>query len=58
MYGEVLSIDESGVRVALNGGSLLVRRMRREGERPAAAAEVAAALGLEVGERLGIQPIA
>ena len=58
MYGEVLSIDESGVRVALNGGSLLVRRMRREGERPAAAAEVAAALGLEVRERLGIQPIA
>ena len=58
MYGEVLSIDDAGVRVALNGGTLLVRRMRREGERPSPAAEVAAAVGLEVGERLGLQPIA
>ena len=53
MYGEALSIDDAGVRIALNGGTLLVRRMRRDGARAAPAAEVAAALGLSVGDRVG-----
>jgi methionyl-tRNA formyltransferase len=52
MYGEVVAIEETGIRVALNGGTLLVRRIRREGERPVPAAEFAHMVGLEVGERL------
>ncbi|MFH1559918.1 MAG: methionyl-tRNA formyltransferase [Chloroflexota bacterium] len=52
MYGEVVAIEETGIRVALNGGTLLVRRIRREGERPIPAAEFAHVVGLEVGERL------
>lgn len=52
MYGEVVAVEETGIRVALNGGTLLVRRIRREGERPVPAAEFAHMVGLEVGERL------
>ena len=52
MYGEVVAVEEGGIRVALNGGSLLVRRIRREGERPVPAAEFARTAGLKVGERL------
>ncbi len=58
MYGEVVAVDESGLSVALNGGTLLARRIRREGERPSPASEFAAAVGLEVGERLGRPPVA
>ncbi len=58
MYGEVVAVDESGLRVALNGGTLLARRIRREGERPSPASEFAAAVGLEVGEGLGRPPVA
>ncbi|MBI4281943.1 MAG: methionyl-tRNA formyltransferase [Chloroflexi bacterium] len=53
IYGEVVAVEEGGIRVALNGGSLLVRRIRREGERPMLAAEFARTVGLKVGERLG-----
>ena len=54
MFGEVLSIDASGIQVMLNGGTLLVRRIRREGERAVSASEFAGAVGLEVGKRLGV----
>ena len=53
MFGEVLAVDESGIQVALNSGTLLVRRIRREGERPVPAPEFASTVGLEVGNRLG-----
>ena len=54
MFGEVLAVDESGIQVALNGGTLLVRRIRREGERPVPASEFASTVGLEIGNRLGV----
>ena len=53
MFGEVLAVDESSIQVALNSGTLLVRRIRREGERPVPAPEFASTVGLEVGNRLG-----
>jgi len=53
MFGEVLAVDKSGIQVALNSGTLLVRRIRREGERPVPASEFAVTVGLEVGNRLG-----
>jgi methionyl-tRNA formyltransferase len=53
MYGDVLAVDESGIHVALNGGVLLVHRIRREGERPISAAEFAKTIELKAGERLG-----
>ena len=53
MYGEVLAVNESGMQIALNGGTLLVRRIRREGERPIPASEFASTVELEIGDRLG-----
>jgi methionyl-tRNA formyltransferase len=53
LYGEVLSVDESGLKIALNGGVLLIRRIRQEGARPIAASEFANTVGLKAGDRLG-----
>jgi len=52
MYGEVLSVNESDIQIALNGGTLTVRRIRREGERPVPAQEFANTIDLQAGERL------
>ncbi len=49
--GIVASIDERGITVGANGGSLLIGRMR-VGDRKVAAAEGAATLGLSVGTAL------
>ncbi len=52
-YGEVLEVDEAGLRVALNGGTLLVRQVRPEGGRRVPAAEFARDVDLLPGEFLG-----
>ncbi len=49
--GTVLSVDDAGLRVATAGGSLLVAKLRAAGPK-AAAAEVAAELGIKAGRRL------
>jgi len=51
--GAVLEVGADGVRVALNGGTLLVRQMRREGGRRVSAADFANDLELRPGEFLG-----
>jgi methionyl-tRNA formyltransferase len=52
-YAEVLAIDEEGIHVALNGGTLLVRRVRPEGGQRVLATEFANDVALQVGERFG-----
>lgn len=54
MYGEVISIEESGIRLALNGGSLLIGRIRRQGERAINANDFANDIELKTGERFGV----
>lgn len=49
--GTIAAIDDSGVVVAANGGSIRIRRMRADGGK-VAAAEAIAALGLRVGDPL------
>ena len=53
-YGELIGIDEDGIRIALNGGTLLIRRIRPEGSRAIAAVEYAASVGLAVGHRFSV----
>jgi methionyl-tRNA formyltransferase len=53
MYGEVLALDEQGVWVTLNGGTLLVRRVQQEGQRRVSATEFAQNINLMPGERFG-----
>jgi len=49
--GTIAAIDDSGVVVATEGGSIRIRRMRADGGK-VAAAEAIAALGLRVGDPL------
>ncbi len=49
--GEVLSADERGIRVRLNGGVLTVTRVQPEGGKKQPAAEWAAMAGLQPGQR-------
>jgi methionyl-tRNA formyltransferase len=51
--GEVVSVSESGVQVALPRAILLVRRVQAPGAAKIAAAEYAGATGLKPGDRLG-----
>jgi methionyl-tRNA formyltransferase len=51
MYGEVIAIEDTGIRIALNGGSVLVKRVRRKGQRAINATEFATEIGLKTGER-------
>jgi methionyl-tRNA formyltransferase len=51
--GEILAIDEAGLTVAAEGGAVRVARLRAEGGKKLAAAEVAADLGMVLGDRLG-----
>ncbi|MCB0359849.1 MAG: hypothetical protein KDD44_09440, partial [Bdellovibrionales bacterium] len=50
--GQVLAIDERGVRIRLNGGTLTIGRVQPDGEKKQPAADWAAAAGLEPGHRL------
>ncbi|MGD9934722.1 MAG: methionyl-tRNA formyltransferase, partial [Dehalococcoidia bacterium] len=50
--GQVLSVDERGVRVRLNGGTLTIGRVQPDGGKKQAAVEWAATVGLEAGQRL------
>ena len=52
--GKVLSVDEDGIRVEVNGGSILIGRVRGPDRKKVPASEFAEAAGLEPGERLGI----
>lgn len=52
-YGEVLAVGGDGVRVALNGGTLRIGQMRKEGGRRAPAGDFARDLDLRPGEFLG-----
>jgi methionyl-tRNA formyltransferase len=51
--GEVISVSESGVQVALPRATLLVKRVQPTGSAKVAATEYAAASGLKPGDRLG-----
>ncbi len=51
MPGRILSIDEEGFNVRLNGGVLRVSRVQAEGARKQGAGEWAAEVGLKVGAR-------
>ena len=52
--GEVLSVDEDGITIAVNGGTLNVGRVRGPDRKKVPASEFAEAAGLEPGQRLGI----
>lgn len=51
--GEVVAVGDDGFSVATEGGNILVRRVRPEGEKKIPAGEFADLAGLKVGERLG-----
>ena len=51
--GEVIGLTDEGFAVAANGGSLLVRRVRPDGQGKLPAAEWAMQVGLREGDRLG-----
>ncbi|MBU0988283.1 MAG: methionyl-tRNA formyltransferase [Proteobacteria bacterium] len=51
--GMVLSVDDRGVHVALDGGKLIVSKVKAGKGKKAAAAEFAAEKGLKAGDRLG-----
>jgi methionyl-tRNA formyltransferase len=53
--GTILGIDEQGVHVAVSGGRLVVARMKTETGNKSAAAELAAELGINVGDRFSPQ---
>jgi methionyl-tRNA formyltransferase len=50
--GQVTAIGDEDVTIALNGGTLTVKRMRGEGAK-ISSAELAKQVGLKVGDRLG-----
>ncbi len=50
--GEVLAVDDAGIQVALNGGVLLVERLRAAEGGKVAAGEFAREAGLKAGDRL------
>ena len=49
--GQLLAVSDEGLRVAVNGGSLLVQRARLVGGQKVAGAQLASELGLAVGDR-------
>jgi methionyl-tRNA formyltransferase len=51
-HGEVINIGAEDINVGLDGGTLIVRKMRGEGAK-ISAAEFAKQVGLKVGDRLG-----
>jgi methionyl-tRNA formyltransferase len=51
--GEVIAIDETGITVAANGGAVLVKRVRPEGDKKITASDFVAASGLAVGAKFG-----
>lgn len=51
--GEIVAIDDDGVTVQGNGGRIVLKRVRPEGEGKIPAAEWASSKGLSVGDRLG-----
>lgn len=51
--GEVIAADDAEFRVAAEGGNIVVRRVRPEGEKKIPAGEFASLSGLKAGERLG-----
>lgn len=51
--GTVTGIDEDGLLVAANGGSILAKRVQPAGAAKAGGAEFAAAVGMKAGDRLG-----
>ncbi len=51
--GEITGVSEEGITVAAQGGAILVKRVRPEGEGKTPAADFAAKAGLAKGARLG-----
>jgi len=51
--GEIIGVSEEGITVAAQGGAILVKRVRPEGEGEITAAEFAASAGLATGTPLG-----
>ena len=51
--GEVTGVSEDGITIAAQGGAILVKRVRPEGEGKMAAGEFATGAGLAKGARLG-----
>ncbi len=51
--GEITAVGEEGITVAAQGGAILVKRVRPEGEGKMPAAEFAANAGIATGARLG-----
>ena len=51
--GEITAVGEEGITVAAQGGAILVKRVRPEGEGKMPAAEFAADAGIATGARLG-----
>ena len=51
--GEVISVDDAGVTIAVAGGQIQVTRMRPEGGQKINAGAFAKSSGLRVGARLG-----
>ncbi len=51
--GEITGVSEDGITVAAQGGAILVKRVRPEGEAKMPAGEFAAKAGLAKGARLG-----
>jgi len=50
--GQILSVDDRGIRVRLNGGSITIARVQPDGQKKQPASEWARAVGLERGQRL------
>ena len=51
--GEIVESDETGITVGVQGGRLLIKRVRPEGMPKTGASDYAASLDLRAGERLG-----
>ncbi len=51
--GEIVGVSEEGLHVAADGGQILIKRVRPEGEKKITAAEFAAARGIKSGDVLG-----
>ena len=51
--GQLLAVSDDGLRVAVNGGLLLVQRARLAGGQKVSGAQLAGELGLAVGDRFG-----
>ena len=51
--GEVLAIDDNGIVIAAQSGSVLIKRVRPKGDKKLAASEFAAQNSLSIGDKLG-----